>query len=392
MPKLNSFCRDSLVAWIDRRRIDDQYAYCDGEPGALLATCFAVLASEAANVLCEWEESRFAAVSSHINSFQDKNGLFGTGLVKPKDLVWKNVCDRRYVELQITYFALSALRALGREPKEKLSFLQPFHDLSFARGWIAGGNWHDPWNMSNRAMFIIRFLLEEVEQGNDACQVIADQLIHDLKDSQDPRTGFWHGDHESSDSEAAFAAYHFFPFMFYRGIVPNYIEQSIDTVLGIQNTDGHYGPHLGGGACEDLDAIHILVTHSLICDHRQEDVRESLLKSHRSICALQNSDGGFPNYTSTRITRKSKLKRAILSIVSSKYRAPATSYYSGWKKIGSAFGKSDMWGTWFRMHSLQLIESRYPDVFPEAPCVFHEMPALGWHCVESVSKLRKGKS
>jgi len=384
---------DRLGAFIESCRVDNEFRYSSGEPASLLATCFAVLVSESSGSLQFWTENQRQGVANSIVSSQSaETGYFGEDLVDVSDLVWKNTCDRVYVVFQITYFALSALRALGVKKRYPLKFLEPFFDIQYARGWVAGGNWHDPWNMSNRAMFLIRFLMEEASLEVDGCESLARQLTLDLRETQDPRTGFWHGQHDCSDSHAAFAAYHFFPFMFHFGIAPHHVEKSIDTVLSIQNADGHYGPFCGGGGCEDLDAIDILVTHSILSSHRAKEVRESLLKSHRVIAALQNADGGFPNYTSARISKKAKLKRAVLGIVSARHRKPLVSYYSGWKKVGAEFGKSDLWGTWFRLHSLQLIESRYPDVFENAVCQFHSFPALGWHSPEKVLKAKEDQN
>ena len=379
-----------VSAWIDARWSGPQAAYTGSDAPHLLPTCFAVLAAETLGTLPQWPAARRAAVLEYLGSQQDPaSGLFGLPLLKQEDLAWQDICDLRYVRYQIAYFALSAFTALGGRPPHALAFAESFCNPDYALGWIEAGPWHNPWNHSNRIMFLLRFLIHIHEQGNSPAALRAiDTVLAELRRQQDPRTGLWHGYAGCSNAEAIYAAYHIFPFMFWRGIRPAHPERVLDAALSMVYPDGLFGSQPGSGACEDLDAIDVLVKFSMLTDHRGAEVRAVLTRAFDRILQLQRDDGGFPNHLlppGARATKtlKRRLAEAVgLDVLLNRRFPPHWNrvYYSGWFKVGAIKSHSDMWAGWFRPLALNLIASRYPDLGKvPAAARFHGLPALGWH-------------
>jgi SAM-dependent methyltransferase len=384
-----------VTVWVSSQWKGTKARYTGSDEPGLLPTCFAVLTEETLGSLRKWDQARRRQTAQTILAYQEReSGLFGAYLVRQEDLQWPHTCDLRYVQYQITYLALSALTALGERPSHPLRFAERFLDREFALGWVEGGPWHDPWNHSNRIMFLLRFLVHFAQNGEQPqAWEVYDAVLKDLLLQQDPDTGLWHGFASCDRRTAVYAAYHFFPFMFWRGMLPPFADRIIDTALSIQHSDGLFGAGPGGGACEDLDAIDTLVKFSLVTDHRASDVQAALERAFDRILQIQRFDGGFPNYLAEqRADRRRSLKGRLaqlpgLHTVLSRSIGPAMTYYSGWRETGAERGTSDMWAAWFRPLALNLIASRHPDLgpFPEGSR-FHSLPGLGWHDEERVRR------
>lgn len=383
--------------WIAGQWVDSKARFASCEDPELLSTCFGVLAQETVGTLERSSNQRPQEIAEYILRSQDEySGLFAPTEIKSEDLLWPLVCDIRYVKYQVTYFALSALTALGKRPLHALRFAERFLDRDYALGWVEAGPWHDPWNHSNRIMFLLRYLLHiAIHEDRVEAYQVYDAVLGELLRQQNPETGLWHGSANSDIQTAVYAAYHFFPFIFWRGILPPYAERIIDSTLSIQHADGLFAPQIGGGACEDLDAIDMLVKFSLVTDHRAKEVKRALFRAFDRILQLQKSDGGFPNYLLQPLPPHDgkSFKRRIgemigLDVILGRpYKRVEMSYYSGWKRIKATRGDADMWAAWFRPLSLNLIVSRYPELgsLPEG-ARFHKLPGLGWHdvaCIKS---------
>lgn len=368
--------------------------YAAGREPGLLPTCFAVLASELTGDLARWPTGRRQAVAAGIAAWQDADtGLFAPQTVIAEDLLAPRICDARYLRYQITYFALAALQALGEKPRFPLLFAKSYLDAQYLLGWLDGGPWHDPWNHSNRYMFVLRFLIHLAHHENDLVGLdVLDQVLADLLRRQSLLTGLWHGLHGCDLYAAVFAAYHFLPFFFWRGLCPPHADRMIDAVLSIQHSDGLFGRDAGGGACEDLDSIDVLVKLSLVTTHREKEILQALRRSYSALQNRRNPDGGFPNYPAPAPYGKTLKRRAMEALGLGKLLPavrdrPAVPYhYSSWKRLSAHRGESDVWGTWFRQLAISLIESRL-DEFANRECArFHRLPCLGWHDAEIVSR------
>lgn len=347
-----------------------------------MPTCFAVLARECLAFKFSGKED--AAITAILQSQQDDEGWFHPEELKRKDL---SSHSATYIRMQSTYFAIHALDALGARPTMPIRFVEKLRDTSYLEGWLDGGPWRNPWLHSNNIMFALCFLhLDGFENGNEKSVAAFDFILDYLDARQDPETGLWQPDDEVDIPNAVFAAYHFFPYYYWRGRAVRHSERIIDSVLSIQKPDGLFIN--GGGACEDLDAVHTLVMMNLVTDHRADDVKRSLERCFWRLLQIQNSDGGFPNsvFNPGKASWKRRLleKTGLLRFLPEQHRNRGLPYapnwhYSGWKKLGCAVGASDMWSAWFRPLSLRLIAETIDGIEPTELGGYRRLPGLGWH-------------
>ena len=71
----------------------------------------------------------------------------------------------------------------------------------------------------------------------------------------------------------------------------------------------------------------------------------------------------------------------------------AMSSYSGWRPLTARRGDSDMWGAWFRMLTLRLIQSvLQPDERVSDAAAYRRLPGLGWHDVNAIRGAKRDGS
>ncbi len=382
--------------WVESHWVGAEARYCQGAETTLLATTFAVLVSETIGSLARWDDRRVANVASKILEHQCKDtGLFGDHLVHEADLLAQPICDRDYLVNQMTYFCLASLSALGLRPRHPLTFALRFLDDDGIRSYIDDGPWHDVWNHSNRIMFVLRYLIHLMDEDDWEARAHAafDTVLRKIEARQDSETGLWFGEGPRDHRLGVYAAYHFVPFFLWRGRPLNRVNNMIDAVLGTQTTEGLFADSNGGGACEDLDAIDLLVKLSYLSDYRSDNIRRSLRRAFDRILQLQCENGGFPNYLRGGLQTSWKRRlvgRLGLSRLLERWRPTPLQLtrYSGWTVVSAHRGEPDMWGTWFRSLSLNLIIDRLPQLGARPrDARYHGLPALGWHDQDALKRL-----
>ena len=135
-----------------------------------------------------------------------------------------------------------------------------------------------------------------------------------------------------------------------------YPAQLIDVALSLQHKDGGFNLNGGGGACEDTDAIDILVNMYKRVDYKRPQIRSALRRSLHHILKRQMSDGGFV------------------------YRLNQPFVHMGVDKSASGPNQSNIFPTWFRIHTLALIN----EILTDEPIVrfnwkFNNSCSMGWH-------------
>ena len=379
---------ESAEDWIESQWVGPRARYGEEEETTLLATTFAILASETLGSLARWSPQRVKDVAAGVLEYQDaETGYFGSHLVRDEDLLAQPTCDKQYVINQITYFSLAALSALGFRPQYRLTFALSLLESDGLRKHINDGPWRDIWNQSNRLMFVLRYLIHLMGEPKYAASANSafDTVLSEIEERQDSKTGLWFGEGVRDHRWGVYAAYHFAPFFLWRGRRLKRVDKIIDSVLGIQSPEGLFADSIGGGACEDLDAIDLLVKLSYLSDHRSEDVCLGLRRAFDRILQLQCGNGGFPNYLrslSAPSWKRRLVRRLGLSRTVERWRPIPLerSHYSGWTAVSVLSGAPDMWGTWFRTLALNQIVEKMPVLgTPPENARFHSLPALGWH-------------
>lgn len=338
--------------------IDGKYVMCKGGRDTLYSSCFVVMCLHYLGSLDKVSVEKKMNWIDYIKSWQSEvGGLFvGPEIVK-SELTSPNH-DYEHVTMHLTAHVLPALTLLGANPNYPLTFAHPFLDSEYLLDWLNHRDWTNAWLEGNNLLFIGQFLvfLRDIEAKPNA-QKALDIYFNWLDLQIDPDTGLWGTDGHCSPFVAMCGGYHQLLVYYYENRPVLYKERLIDTVLSLQHDDGGFAPSGGGGACEDVDAVDILVNMYKQIDYRRVEIRIALRRCLRHILRLQNPDGGFP------------------------YKANAPFIHMGIKATASPMGVSNMFGTWFRLHTIALIAEILTDehVLEDYNFNFNADLSMGWH-------------
>jgi glycosyltransferase involved in cell wall biosynthesis/SAM-dependent methyltransferase len=351
---------ERAYAWLLTLRRKDGFCFAEGTSRSLIATCCGILILEGLGKLQHISQEDHDSWALYLQSCQDAgSGLFRDPLLDDFPVESADH-DLAYLSHQMSYFALQALDALGLRATYPLRFMEAFDSSEAISQWLDQLDWSNAWLQSNRVMFVLAFLIYRAEVEHDlAAPSIFHAALDWLDQMQDAATGLWGKRPAESTLNAVAAAYHFIPFYEYVHRPVNRMRRIIDFTLALQQSDGLFGATSGGGACEDLDAIDLLVTLVRQGGYRHDDIKRAMIRAYWAIWNLQNEDGGYC-YA---------------------WRTTAETYrFSSWAPMEVELRKSDVWASWFRLLALATIGSAYPDDVPRiANWRFRRWPALGYH-------------
>jgi len=271
------------------------------------------------------------------------------------------VHDREHLLLHLTCAVLPVCQQFGWALPGPLLFARRFLDRPWLRNWLDGRDLRSAWLEGNNILFAGQLLvyLRDVER-EPAAQAALDDWFAWLDGRVDPNTGLWGIAEGASVADAVYGGYHQLLVYYHEHHPVKHPERLVDAVLPLQHPDGGFAPGGGGGACEDVDAVDILVNLYKLADYRRAEIRWALRRCKRFILSIQQRDGGFP-YGATRRHREF-----------SHMGIPATR---------TLRGTSAMFSTWFRVHTLALISEVLTDDEDLQPATLHFSAALsmGWH-------------
>jgi hypothetical protein len=297
--------------------------------------------------------------ASFILSCQDeKTGYF----LGPELLNWQPSAgashDLEHIALHLTCTVLPYLQDVGCRPKYPLSFARKFLDIKILNSWLDGRDFSDAWLEGNNLLFVGQVLLYLYEVVRDLeAKPALDYYFAWLDKQLDPKTGLWGTDGFCNNHVAMCGGYHQLLLYYYLDKSVKSSKQLVDVVLGLQHPDGGFRPMGGGGACEDVDAVDILVNAYKREGYRRRDILMALMMCGEAVLRLQGEDGGFPYNCKGRFSHMG---------------IPSTCCHPG---ISTSFS------TWFRVHTLALIQQVVgPGVFIEGgPLEFSDSISMGWH-------------
>lgn len=321
----------------------------------ILSTCFGV---QLLYLLGELEKAETSRIENALHASQGEDGFFVDQLMRREDLSGDQ--DNHYLSWQTTFFAVIALDMLGKKPNHDLAFLDSYGDAEVRRGWLEARNWGNFWYSSNEIMFILYLMTFRGMRNEAMC------ILSWMDEHQSEATGFWG---EGDARNQLFGAAHILLFYeFYSRAIPR-PAQMLDTTRSLADAAGLYG-----GACEDYDAVDV------ICRARSwmlEDAdKEFLSRMRKAISSAQRADGGFP-YRIAPPGVKEQLSRFLSKMTGNdRYR------YSGWKKMSACVNESDMWGTYFRVLTIAMIDEALGQ---KAGLCGYSLP--GWGYIRSAEKM-----
>jgi len=303
--------------------------------------------------------------AEYILSRQDKESGFFKSETKISERVIRN-------ELQLTTFCLTALHILGREPLYNLPYQDELLSKDFVIEFLNKEGCLDGRRGSgNMAMFIgilMTYLYEKTQT-----EIYHENLNRwfDIHDKKKNEIGLWGKDTNSYHYKGIQNGFHQLVIYYYHNKPVQDYDKILERILNIQDFEGHFAPILGGMACEDYDAIHILasIAYSNIGSKTDSDkVKEALIAARSALLADMNADGGFCQ-TKHKIWRisDSQLKFILnsknIQLAIIRLRKTLGNILRGQKTIkvnwftdSRSISESNLWDTWFKCLSIAEIE------------------------------------
>ena len=287
---------------------------------------------------------------------------------------------------------------MGGKAEYPFRFLEGWKNPEKVVSWLKQLDWNKGvWVSGNLAMFLGICLIKDYEVTRE--KKTGDALEAFLKwhdEFQDPKTGFWGTNCGAPMHNAMFGAMHQFLLYYYLDRPIKYVDKIVDKTVTIQQSDGIFSPKGGGGGCEDLDAVDILVNMYGRMNYRRNDIKETLRKTINPIILTQGEDGGFLwarniNSVSAKYLQVLTSIERIKDVNCWSYMTMEAVYGQlrgnkkprtpkGWTQTAIPTLESDIFSTWFRSLSLALVSK----VLPENPYAkiewkFLKSPGLGYY-------------
>ena len=233
---------------------------------------------------------------------------------------------------------INAYAVLGAHPQYEFTWVKKYYDLDVLKALLDECDWNsaipDANDIDNRIMNlgVILQYQRDIWHDKQAAKAV-DYLEKYLRERLNPETGMW-GAYDVNDpaqlARMIQFSYHLYRIFIYDKEKLLSPERMIDLIIRSQNKYGGFGYSLNSSACEDIDAIDLLIYASNQTDYRKVDVYRTLALAQVFIFANQNVDGG------------------------SVFRRDEAFEY-GHELLYSAKNQSGMFPTWFRALSIAYI-------------------------------------
>ncbi|MBN2596853.1 MAG: hypothetical protein JXR82_08740 [Marinifilaceae bacterium] len=350
--------RTDVLKFINDRKTNvvGEYNYSSTGAPTLYSSCYALMTLHYlgqfpldTTIRSQWAE--------YISQWQNE----GTGYFIGPELRTQEINDAKHdllhLKLHLTTTILPCLELLGIKTKWKLSFADEYLNKNRLTEWLSRRDWTDSWLEGNNLLFILQILIycRDIEKHPEA-QARIEQLFTWLDNEIDTATGLWGTNGHCSHQNAMCGGYHQLLAYYYEHHPIQFPEKLVDTTLALQHADGGFHPSGGGGACEDVDAVDILVNLYKLYDYRRPEIRHALRKALNSIISKQMTDGGFV------------------------YRANESFSHMGMVSTYTPPNHSNMFATWFRIHTIALISEILTDTaLTDFSWKFNKSLSMGWH-------------
>lgn len=334
----------------------------------LYSSVFAVMTLHYTGALTQFSKSEKQQWADYINSFQDPE----TGIFRAPEIFQGQIKggghNEEHLALHLAAHILPALDLLGERPKFELSFAKKFLDISTLKAWLSQRDWSEAWLEGNNLLFVGQLLVYLHEAGVKEADPALELFMQWLDDQIDPETGLW-GTNGFCDKYAAiYGGYHQLLLYYYlrRPLISP--ERLIDTAMSIQHVDGGYSRWNGGGTCQDVDAVDILVNLYKLTDYRRRDIRRSLRRNYASVMRRITSEGGFCD------------------------RLGHEFNHMGMEMTKTPIGRANMFSTWFGVHTIALMAEilKHDNLDCESfegLVRFNHSCSMGWHRKKACGEL-----
>lgn len=291
---------------------------------------------------------------------------------------------------QLLAFTLSALKVLDANQEDSLEDLvreqidcSPRSEME-SLGCLIGKA-----GAGNQAMFLAIFLLHGRDDLGIDTQSKIDEWIA-LHQQHMNRFGFWGPDTGMTHLQFQ-NGYHQHEIFEYLGVENPWLEQTVATVRGLADPDGHFAPYPGGGGCYDYDAVFMLTPEGRVPN---DATLVSLLRTAASIIAEQQPDGGFAESIRVRPRSLTNLHMSVTHTLDAFGKGPLfferlrycltlqrpkhDRIHTHWSHYSRRWDESDLWDSWFRMLTLARIDVALHPAHADR-WGFIDYPGIGYH-------------
>lgn len=331
---------------------------CPGGNVTLYSSCFAAMTLHYLGELSQLSEEKRSQWANYILKWQNPDDGYFLGPELVKEEITSKKHDWDVVRMHLTVHVLPALNLLGVKPKYPLTFAHRFLDQDYLKEWMNARDWKNAWLEGNNLLFIGQFLihLRDVEHHPGAQESI-DVYFKCLDEHIDPATGLWGtGSDYSTRALAMYGAYHQLLMYFYEEHSIPFPKQLVDSTLSVQEFDGGFSKTGKGGACEDVDAVCILINLYQRYNYEHAKIRRALRKAYKSVSKRLSPDGGFV------------------------YRWGSSFSHMSIPRTNVPANTPHLFATWFGVHTFALLS----EVLTDEPMLardwnFNPILSMGWH-------------
>lgn len=341
-----------------------QYTNCSGGKETLYASCFALMIYHYFGELDKFESHYLTSWGDYILNFQDQKQGYFYGPEISEGKLLSDGHSKTHLYWHSTAHVLPALKILGLVPRYPLHFVKPFLDINFLKQWLDKRDWTKAWIEGNDLLFVGQFLIFLNEDENNSKAKDSISVLLNWLDSQiDLNTGLWGTNGYCDVFNAVYGAYHQLLIYYYLNHDVLSKKNLINAVLSLQHFDGGFSKNWGGGSCEDVDSIDILVNMFKKTSHNHEKIITALKKASYSVLRRMTSEGGFL------------------------YKRGAEFMHNGMEYTYAPANRANMFSTWFAVHTLFLISEVI-----DLPCTrgieyqFNKSCSMGWHSKDNLKK------
>lgn len=348
-----------IVSYLQRSStgVPGEYRSSLNSPPTLYASCFALMTSNHLGRLSSFDARHLQAWGKYLQRFQDQETGYFLGPEILHASHFGTDHNRQHISEHLTAHVLPALALLGIRPQYPLLFARKYLDREILGQWLSDRDWSKAWVEGNNLLFMGQWLihLHEVEghrEGREALEYMLDWLDGEV----DPETGLWGTNGYCNKYVAMYGGYHQLLLYYYLKRNFAYTHKLVDTVLSLQHLDGGFSEHWGGGTCQDLDAVDILVNSTKRTDYRRKDIYTALRRASIAVLRRFSLKGGFVDRVDEEFTHMG---------LSSTYSPP---------------NEPNMFSTWFGLLTLVLISEVIKTPWTEdVEHRFNVSCSMGWH-------------
>jgi len=289
---------ESVITYVESMKTIEEYNYRYASSvsksniyNSIYACLLYFLLSKHNNFSCK----ELVSWGDYINSFQREDGFYIDKCIETEcfyDIDWWGA---RHLSPHI----IIALNYIGIKPKYEFDYIKKYYDKNELMNYLRLLDFEDiitkdPDNSIMNLGVILQYqrdFFNDVKAGKTL-----DILIDELEKRINPKWGSWgYGSDDDIDylSRTQQFAYHLYPLWLYDKRSIKYIDKLINLTLKTQTRIGGFGPKINSSACEDIDAIFLLIKLSEITSFRKDDISLALKKTFPWVLSNQNVDGGF---------------------------------------------------------------------------------------------------